>query len=47
MLRFELCEQRPDFRCQLFGSTGSLSDGAAVRPLPLPVKAGLEALQEG
>lgn len=47
MLRLELSEQRPDFRRQLFGSAGGLGDGAAVRALPLPVEAGLEALQEG
>lgn len=47
MLRLELREQRPDFRCQLLGGAGGLGDGAAVRPLPLPVEARLEALQEG
>lgn len=47
MLCLELREQCPDFRRQLLGRTGSLCDGAAVRPLPLPVEARLEALQEG
>lgn len=47
MLRLELREQRPDFGRQLLGSAGSLGNGAAIRPLPLPVKAGLEGLQEG
>lgn len=46
MLRLKLGEQRPDFRRELFGGAGGLGDGAAVRPLPLPVEARLEALEE-
>lgn len=47
MLRFKLREQGANFRGQLFGGTGGFGDGAAVRSLPLPVKARLKALQEG
>lgn len=47
MLRFKLCEESAHFGRQLLGGAGGFGDGAAVRPLPLPVEARLEALEEG
>lgn len=47
MLRFKLRKKSTDFRRQLLGGAGGFGDGTAVRPLPLPVKARLEALKEG
>lgn len=47
MLRLELREKRTDLGGELFGRAGGLSDGAAVWPLPLLVKARLKCLKEG
>lgn len=39
VLRFKLRKESADLGRQLLGGAGGLGDGAAVRPLPLPVEA--------